>query len=206
MQMNPDFKALLDDAVKLHGHLCGGQVIGVRMALAGLRELGIKEPKGKEGRDLVIFVEIDRCPVDAIIAVTGRTPGRRSIKMMDYGKQAATFVDTRTSRAVRVSVKTDAFEKAGQIAKTLTGFNDEKLAQCEALASMPEPDLLGIRKVSVSIRPQDLPGETLEVVVCRRCGETIKDQRQVGGNGTILCRPCADGNCYYEEIPGETHD
>ncbi len=201
--MNEDFKALLDEAVRLHGHLCGGQVIGVRMAIAGLRELGIKEPKGKEGRDLVIFVEIDRCPVDAIIAVTGRTPGRRSIKMMDYGKQAATFVDARTSRAVRVSVKTDCFEKAGLIAQSL-GIQDEKHAQCEALAAMDEEDLLSIRRVSVEIKPQDLPGETLGMVVCRKCGETVKDMRQADRNGDILCRPCATGDCYYREIQSDT--
>ena len=202
--MNEDFKSLLDRAVRFHGHLCGGQVIGVRMAMAGLRELGIKEPEGKEGRDLVIFVEIDRCPVDAIIAVTGRTPGKRSIKMMDYGKQAATFVDTRTSRAVRVSVRTGAFEKAGLIAQTLAGFDDEKQAQLEALASMPEQDLLSIRRVSVAVRPRDLPGEPLEMVICQNCGETVKDMRQAGGNGDILCKPCALGDCYYKEISSET--
>ena len=202
--MNEDFKALLDEAVRLHGHLCGGQIIGVRMAMAGLRELGIKEPRGKEGRDLVIFVEIDRCPVDAIIAVTGRTPGRRSIKMMDYGKQAATFVDTRTSRAVRISVKADSFEKAGLVAKTLTSLNDEKQAHLEALASMPEQDLLSIRRVRVAIRPEDLPGETLGTGMCRKCGETVRDMRQAGGEGDVLCKPCALGECYYEEISSET--
>jgi formylmethanofuran dehydrogenase subunit E len=202
--MNEDFKALLDDAVRFHGHLCGGQVIGVRMAVAGLRELGIKEPRGKEGRDLVIFVEIDRCPVDAIIAVTGRTPGRRSIKMMDYGKQAATFVDARTSRAVRVSVKTGCFEKAALVARTLAGFQDEQQALYEALASMDEEDLLSIRRVSVAIEARDLPGEPLQTVVCQKCGETVKDMRQVDGNGLILCKPCAPGLCYYKEIPSET--
>ncbi|MDR3555537.1 MAG: FmdE family protein [Syntrophobacteraceae bacterium] len=202
--MNEDFKALLGEAVRFHGHLCGGQVIGVRMAMAGLRELGIKEPRGKEGRDLVIFVEIDRCPVDAIIAVTGRTPGRRSIKMMDYGKQAATFVDAGASRAVRVSVKTGCFEKAALIARTLAGFQDEQQALYEALAAMDEEELLSIRRVSVAIEPRDLPGEALQTVVCQKCGETVKDMRQVGGNGLILCKPCALGLCYYKEIPSET--
>ncbi len=198
--MEEGFKKLLDEAVRLHGHLCSGQVVGVRMAVAGLRELGIKDPKGEEGRDLVIFVEIDRCPVDAIIAVTGRTPGRRSIKMMDYGKQAATFVDTGTSRAVRVSVRTGYLERAGEMAKNLGNFADEKLAQLEALALMPEEELLSIRRVRVAMRRRDLPGETLEIAVCQECGETVKDMRQVGGSGKVLCRPCGLGDCYYEEI------
>ena len=102
---NRDFQDVLDEAARLHGHLCEGLVLGVRMAIAGLDELGIKDPKSREGKDLVIFVEIDRCPVDGIIAVTGRTPGKRSIKMMDYGKIAATFVDARCGRGVRVSAR-----------------------------------------------------------------------------------------------------
>jgi len=97
------FNRHLDNAVKFHGHLCGGQVVGVRMAMAGLRELGIENPRSSEGRDLVIFIEIDRCAADAIISVTGRTPGKRSIKIMDYGKMAATFVDTGTGKAVRAA-------------------------------------------------------------------------------------------------------
>lgn len=198
--MTEDFKILLDEAERFHGHLCAGLVIGARMAVAGLRELGIREPKGREGKDLVIWVEIDRCPVDAIIALTGRTPGRRSIKMIDYGKQAATFVDTRTSDGVRVSVRTGCLEKAELMAKGLGGFNDQRLALHEALASMPEEQLLALSRVSVTIGAQDLPGETLETTICQKCGETVKDGRQVVVDGDVFCRPCALGRSYYEEI------
>ncbi len=195
--MSDDFKNLLHEAVRFHGHLCGGQVIGVRMAMAGLRELDIKEPRGSEGRDLVIFVETDRCVVDAIIAVTGRTPGKRSIKMMDYGKTAATFVDARTARAVRISVRAECFDKVQQIAKTGVDQKDEHQANLAAMAALPEEELLAIQKVKVEIRPQDLPGELKDTVICSRCGEKVNDMRQVKLNGDVLCKPCAQGGCYY---------
>ncbi len=195
--MNDDFKRLLDEAVRFHGHLCGGQVLGVKMAMAGLRELGIRDSRGNEGRDLVIFVETDRCVVDAIISVSGRTPGKRSIKMMDYGKTAATFVDTRTARAVRISVRAECFDKVQRIAKTGVHQKDEQQANLAAMVALPEEELLAIQKVKVEIRPQDLPGELKETVICSRCGEKVNDMRQVKVNGDVLCKPCAQGGCYY---------
>ena len=195
--MNDDFQGLLDEAVKFHGHLCGGQIVGVRMASAGLRELDIKDPRGEQGRDLVIFIEIDRCAADAIISVTGRTPGKRSIKIMDYGKMAATFVDTRTGRALRVSVRTDSNKKVKQIIQTLKHRESEKQDLIAALIAISEEDLLKIQNVSVRIRPQDLPGKPLERAVCRKCGETVMDMRQVSLDGNVLCKPCAQGSDYY---------
>ncbi len=195
--MNDGFQRLLDEAVRFHGHLCGGQVLGVRMAMAGLRELDIKDPRGKEGKDLVIFVEIDRCATDAIIAVTGRTPGKRSIKIMDYGKMAATFIDTRTGRALRVSVRADSIEKVQQIAQTYIPQKDEEQANLAALMAISEEDLVRIQQVSVKLMPQDLPGKPLDKVLCQRCGETVMDMRQVSLDGEVLCKPCAQGNDYY---------
>jgi formylmethanofuran dehydrogenase subunit E len=193
-----DFHRLLEDAVRFHGHLCGGQVIGVKMAMAALRELGIEDSRGKEGRDLVIFVEIDRCATDAIISVTGRTPGKRSIKIMDYGKMAATFVDTRPGgSAIRVSLRGDATETVQQIAQTYMPQKDEKQANIAALIAVPEEDLLKIQQVSVTLRPEDLPGEPLDIVVCSKCGEMVKDMRHVALEGASLCRPCASGETYY---------
>ncbi|MFH0725522.1 MAG: FmdE family protein [Pseudomonadota bacterium] len=192
------FQKLLADAVHFHGHLCGGQILGVRMAMAGLRELEIGNSRGEEGRDLVIFVEIDRCVTDAIISVTGRTPGKRSIKMMDYGKAAATFVETRTGRAVRVSVRGDSGARIKEIAKTFRSRHDEKHADLEALKSITEADLLRIEKVRVELRPEDLPGESLGEVRCQACGETVRDLREVRHEGRVLCKPCArEGSNYY---------
>jgi len=197
---NGDFRTFLEEAVRFHGHLCGGQVLGVRMAMAGLRALGIKDSRGKEGRDLVVIVETDRCATDAIIAVTGRTPGKRSIKMADYGKTAATFVDTRSGRAVRVSVKGDLDQKVRLIAQASIQDKSEKDAEeahLAALAAIPEEDLLRIAQVIVNLQPQDLPGEALKTVICQECGEAVRDMRQVILDGRVLCRPCAQGRDYY---------
>ena len=198
--MNDKFQSLLDKAVSFHGHLCGGQVIGVRMAMAGLRELGIKDPKSREGRDLVIFIEIDRCATDAIISVTGRTPGRRGIKMVDYGKMAATFIDISSDRAVRISVKGDSNQKVDRIAETSFPEKDDKHANIAALMEITENDLFRIQKVAVKLNTQDLPGKPLSSVTCQGCGETVKDMREVTLAGKILCRPCALGNDYYTEL------
>lgn len=194
---NEDFQKLLDEAVRFHGHLCGGQILGVRMAMAGLRELEIKDPRGREGRDLVIFVEIDRCATDAIIAVTGRTPGKRSIKIIDYGKMAATFVDIGSGRAVRVSIRGDSRKKVEQMAKTDFPREEGRQADLTALMAIAERDLLMIQEVRVNLRPQDLPGEPLDSVICQECGEAVLDMRHVLRKGRVLCKSCAQMGDYY---------
>src|SRR5690349_6624052 len=95
----------LRDAEQAHGHLCAGQVLGVRMAMLGLAQLGIEDPQGKDRKRLVTFVEIDRCATDAIGVVTGCRLGKRALKFRDWGKMAATFVDVSSGRAIRVAAK-----------------------------------------------------------------------------------------------------
>jgi len=195
-----EFKRHLNSAVKFHGHLCGGQVLGVRMAMAGLRELGIEDSRSSQARDLVIFIEIDRCPADAIISVTGRTPGKRSIRLMDYGKTAATFVNTGTGKAVRVSVSPDSHQKIAQMTQSRMPERDEKSANIEALIAIPENELLTIRQVRVQIRPQDLPGESLNSTFCSCCGEMVRDMREIYVEGKALCWPCSEKRAYYEDL------
>ncbi len=83
----------LVEAEQAHGHLCAGQVLGVRLAMLGIEKLGIEDPRGKDRKRLVTFVEIDRCATDAISLVTGCRLGKRALKFRDWGKMAATFVD-----------------------------------------------------------------------------------------------------------------
>ncbi|MFQ5902023.1 MAG: FmdE family protein, partial [Thermodesulfobacteriota bacterium] len=92
----------LEKARSLHGHLCPGTVIGVRMGLAGLKEINITDPRGSQRKDIIIFVESDRCAIDAIQSVSGCRLSSRTLKFYDYGKMAATFLNLRTSKAVRV--------------------------------------------------------------------------------------------------------
>ncbi len=192
-----DFQGLLDEAVAFHGHLCGGQIIGVKMAMAGLREIGLADPKGEQRKDLIVFVEIDRCATDAIIAVTGCRPGRRSLKLLDNGKMAATFVNLKSGKAVRINTTAESRRRAERLGATLAPAYGEKDGFCQALILMPEEELFTIREVSVSLRPEDLPGEPLGIAVCDMCGENVLDLREVHRDGRTLCRPCAEGKTYY---------
>ena len=192
-----EFQQLLEAAVAFHGHLCGGQIIGVKMAMAGLRELGIADPKGKERKDLLVFVEIDRCATDAILSVTGCRPGRRTLKILDYGKMAATFVSLKSGRAVRVSVTTASRKQAEQLSAELTPTYGAKDAYCEALRRLPEEELLEIREVFVTLKPEDMPGSPVSVITCEECGEQVLDLREVVRNGRTLCKPCAGQGSYY---------
>ena len=93
---------LLERCEQAHGHLCPGQLLGVRMALLGCDRLGIKDPRGSDKKKLIVWVEIDRCMTDAVSAVTGTRLGKRTLKFLDYGKVAATFLNLDTGEAVRI--------------------------------------------------------------------------------------------------------
>ncbi|MCI5218970.1 MAG: formylmethanofuran dehydrogenase, partial [Candidatus Electrothrix sp. LOE2] len=97
------FDELLAVSTKIHGHICAGQVIGVRMSILGLERIGIDDPKGADRKKLYVLVEIDRCATDAIKSVTGCSLGKRSMRWMDFGIMAATFVNLETGKAVRVT-------------------------------------------------------------------------------------------------------
>ncbi len=194
-----EFETLLQAAVKFHGHLCGGQIIGVRMGMAGLRELGITDPRGSERKDFVAFVETDRCATDAILTVTGLTPGKRSLKILDYGKMAATFVHLHSGKAVRIHTLESSMKKTTKLAGTLVGY-DEKEAYLQALKMLPEEDLLGIREVAVALEPCDLPGPPVRCAVCAACGEQVLDNRDIVIDGQSYCWPCANGQTYYRTM------
>jgi formylmethanofuran dehydrogenase subunit E len=188
--LNGAFDALLEESVRVHGHLCAGQVLGVRMSLAGLREAGIGDPKGADRKSLIVFVEMDRCATDAVQSVTGCSLGKRTLKFLDYGKMAATFVNLRTGKAVRVLAREDAREKARQ---QVPAAADKYRAQLEAYKVMAEEDLFDVHEVSVELRPEDMPGRPLRRVACSVCGEFVQDMREVRCDGEVLCRPCWEG-------------
>jgi formylmethanofuran dehydrogenase subunit E len=189
-------------AAQNHGHLCPGQVLGVRMAMLGLRELGIEEP-AKQAKRLLTFVEIDRCATDAVSLVTGCRLGRRSLKYFDYGKVAATFLDLETNRAVRVVACDDSRQRA----KELFGHgasgevSNPYKQQLEAYKVMEDAELFTLQEVRVTVKPEDLPGGPHSRVVCERCGEGVNNHRERVVEGRTLCRSCA-GESYYERVDG----
>src|SRR6266699_754402 len=166
----------LDLAAVAHGHLCAGQVLGVRLAMLGLRELGIDDPIAERKR-IVTYVEIDRCVTDAVALVANCRLGKRALKFRDWGKVAATFLDLQTGRAVRVAAR----ESSKQAAREL--FHE-----------------LGKEWVKVEIQAEDLPGFKGPRVVCAQCGEGINFKREVVVGGRTLCRACS-GEKYYETLP-----
>jgi formylmethanofuran dehydrogenase subunit E len=186
----------LADAAAAHGHICAGQVLGVRMAMLGLAKLGIDDPRGKDRKRLVTFVEIDRCATDAVAVVTGCRLGKRALKFRDWGKVAATFVDLASGKAVRVAAR----ESSKQLARSMHPEIAEKnQQQMLAYREMPDNDLFHTQWVRVSVGPEEMPGYKGPRVVCDECGEGINFQREVRRDGRDLCRACA-GERYYEPL------
>jgi formylmethanofuran dehydrogenase subunit E len=184
----------LKDAERAHGHLCAGQVLGVRMAMLGLTRLGIEDPEGKDRKRLVTFVEIDRCATDAVAVVTGCRLGKRALKFRDWGKVAATFVDTAGGKAIRVAAK----ESSKALARSMhPELADKNRQQMQAYREMRDDDLFDLQWVKVELPPEETPGYKGERVVCEKCGEGISFRREVRRDGRVLCRACA-GESYYQ--------
>lgn len=186
----------LEDAAVAHGHLCAGQVLGVRMAMLGLKKLGLEDPQGKDRKRIVTFVEIDRCATDAVMVVTGCRLGKRALKFRDWGKMAATFVDVETWKAVRVAAK----ESSKALAKSMHPEIEKKdKQQMLAYQELSDDAMFHTEWVRVQLGPEEFPGYKGERIVCERCGEGINFQREVRQNGRVLCRACA-GERYYTPV------
>ena len=187
---------LLHEAERTHGHLCAGQVLGVRMAMLGLEKLGIEDPRGKDRKRLVTFVEIDRCATDAIAVVTGCRLGKRALKFRDWGKMAATFVDVSTGKAIRIAAKESSKALARAMHPEIESKNQQ---QMQAYREMAEDDLFTKQWVKVELPAEEFPGYKGERIVCTECGEGVNFRREVLRDGRVLCRACA-GEKYYEAL------
>jgi len=185
----------LRDAEQAHGHICAGQVLGVRMAILGLQKLGIEDPQNnrEDRKRLVTFVEIDRCATDAVAVVTGCRLGKRALKFRDFGKMAATFVDVKTGRAVRIAAKESSKAVARKMHPELESKNQQQML---AYREMADDDLFIAQWVKVELSPEEYPGYKGEPIVCDLCREGISFRREVRRDGKTLCRSCA-GEQYY---------
>ena len=190
-----NFETLLKGSAEAHGHLCPGQVVGVRMARLGCELIGLDNPRAPDQiKKLVVYVEIDRCAADAVSFVTGARLGRRSLKFVDNGIMAATFVNLESGEAYRVLSTEEARDLASLYAPEIQGKAQQQL---EAYQRMPDSALFRVQKVEVSVSEFDLPGPSRRKVSCTRCGQVVRDHREVVIDGASLCRPCADGT-YFE--------
>lgn len=195
--MRASLDELLEECERLHGHLCAGQLLGVRMALLGCRLVGVEEPRGRDRKSLIVWVEIDRCMADALGAVTGARLGRRSLKYLDYGKVAATFLNTESGVAVRLA----ALDSSRALADArYPQIESKKERQLRAYREAEDHELFKIERVRVAYGEMDAPGRPRSRVTCVKCLEGINDGREERGeNGEVLCRPCALGG-YYQPL------
>ena len=193
-----DFNTLLREAEIAHGHLCAGQILGVRMAMLGLERLGIADPRGTDRKRLVTFVEIDRCATDAIAVVTGCRLGKRALKFRDWGKMAATFVDLPTGKAIRIAALESSKGRARELFPEIADKNQQ---QMHAYREMPDADLFSEQWVSVALDAREMPGYKSGRIVCALCGEGINYDREVVVSGRTLCHGCASPEArYYQPI------
>ncbi|MBI5664213.1 MAG: TraR/DksA C4-type zinc finger protein [Nitrospirae bacterium] len=188
-----DFEKLLEESVRTHGHLCPGQVLGVRMSMLGLKLVGVHDPKGKDRKKLIVYVEIDRCATDAVQSVTGCSLGKRSLKFVDFGKMAATYVNNETGAAVRILAKEEAKDKARNY---FPDIGDKYKCQLEAYKIMPDEELFEWKAVQVIVPEEDMPGRPLRRTQCAKCGEYVQDNRDVSVDGKPVCKACAQGTYY----------
>ena len=190
------FDTLLDISTKIHGHICAGQVIGVRMSMLGLELIGIEDPKGRDRKKLYVLVEIDRCATDAIQSVTGCSLGKRSMRWMDFGIMAATFVNLETGKAVRITAREESRKLSEKYCPEIDNKYQRQLA---AYKIMPQDELFTIQQVKAEIPDCDMPGRPMRRVQCEQCGDWVQDCREIEKDGKILCRACA-GKRYYQVI------
>ncbi|HUI55420.1 MAG TPA: FmdE family protein [Bryobacteraceae bacterium] len=186
-----EYERLAEEA---HGHLCAGQILGLRMALYGMHLLALPDPAGADRKRLVTFVEIDRCATDAIPVVTGCRLGKRALKFRDFGKVAATFCDLERNRAVRVAARESAKQRAREL---YPGIESRNQQQMRAYRELADEELFEVQWVRARLAPEDLPGYQAPRVICAKCGEPISFKREVHSDGQALCRSCA-GDRYYD--------
>jgi formylmethanofuran dehydrogenase subunit E len=167
------------------------------MAMLGCRLIGLDEPSSHDQiKKLIVYVEMDRCAADAVAFVSGAKLGRRSLKFMDYGIMAATFLNLETSEAFRI-LSTE--ECRDLIEAYAPGIPDKIAQQIEAYKRMPDEVLFRVQKVNVPISEFDLPGPTRIKAVCSGCGQIVRDNKEVILEGKPCCKPCAHG-AYFKIV------
>lgn len=188
---------ILQECERLHGHMCAGQLLGARMALLGCRLVGLEDPRGADRKKVIVWVEIDRCMADAVGAVTGVRLGKRTLKYVDYGKVAATFLNTETNKAVRVVARESSRALADERFSTIT---NKRQRQFRAYSEATDEELFASEFVALELNEMDAPGSPRSRVLCTVCGEGVNDGREVIlPDGSAVCRAC-DRGTYYEKV------
>jgi formylmethanofuran dehydrogenase subunit E len=191
-----DLDAFLQHSAALHHHLCPRQVLGVRIGMLAAELLDLELPQAD--KRLFIFVETDGCFADGVSAATGCWLGRRTMRLIDYGKVAATLVDTHTDRAVRIAPSHLARSSAAAYAPEA---ESRWHAQLLGYQRMPADQLLTAEPVALRVDLAALISRPGARVICARCAEEIMNEREVIIDELTLCRSCAGLDCYYVAPP-----
>jgi formylmethanofuran dehydrogenase subunit E len=188
-------KDLMERYELTRGNLCPGTLLALRMAVLGCTRLGIGDPRGADRKKLIVWVEIDRWLADAVEVVTGARLGKRTLKFLDYGKLAATFLNVETGKAVRIV----ALESSRQLADLRHPEIESKFdRQMRTYLEASEEELFGVTNVGVRVPANDLPGHPRSRLICQKCGEGVNDGREISlPDSVTLCRPCLYG-AYYQ--------
>ena len=190
--LSPDLQAILAASSARHNHLCPRQILGARIGIAGATALGLDLPR--TDKRLLIFVETDGCFADGVEVATGCAMGHRTLRLEDYGKIAAVFVDVASERAVRVAPRLDVRERAYAYAP---GERRHYFAQLQGYQAMPDDELLTIRPVALATPVAAIVSRPIVRANCAQCGEEIINEREIGRNGETLCRNCAGPGYYF---------
>jgi formylmethanofuran dehydrogenase subunit E len=196
-----ELQAYLKKSARHHSHLCPRQILGVRMGLAGLHVLGFSEAPPQ--KRLLVILETDGCFADGIIAATNCTVGHRSLRVEDYGKAAAVFVDTVTQKVVRLAPALDIRERAFSHA---AGEPRPYFAQMQAYRVMPEEEMFTVTPVALNTPIETIISRPGLRVKCDHCGEEIMNEREVKQNGLTLCLACAGAGYYHYQPAGQNSD
>jgi formylmethanofuran dehydrogenase subunit E len=171
------------------------------MAMLGCRRLAIEDPRGKDRKRLVTFVEIDRCATDAIGVVTGCRLGKRALKFRDWGKMAATFIDVTLDQKVVRAIRIAARESSKDLARTMyPELESKNLQQMRAYRKLPDADLFTEQWVTVDLPPGEFPGFKGDRIACSVCGEGINFNRFVKQGNALLCAGCAYPDRRYYRV------
>lgn len=186
-----NLQTLLELSASRHRHLCPRQVLGVRMGLVGAATLGLEVPR--HDKRLLILVETDGCFANGVEAATGCAMGHRTLRLVDYGKIGATFVDVKTEQAVRLAPRPGIRERAWLYAPQETR---RYFSQLIGYQQMPDEELLSIQTVQLTTPISQIVSRPGVRVNCGRCGEEIINEREQWQGTIPFCRACA-GDSYY---------
>ena len=118
------------------------------------------------------------------------------MRLADYGKVAATFVDTKEGCAFRLVPSPEVRQRAVAAIPAATRRWD---AQLQAYQFFRNEDLFRVQTVKLNLDLKATLGKPGRRVTCCECGEEILNQRETLHDGRTLCRSCA-GESYWTSV------